>query len=1803
MNKWFREVLKVRSLIGGAVFLFLIVSIGTVVLIMAGPDQDIPDTNVRVTEFQPKEYLNILAPTNIIVRFSRDLVPDDSLNILFADVPLEINPPISGLGKWTGNNVFAYYPDSSLRPSTEYIIKVKSSKTYVNGNRIDEPRVFKIRTPAFTVENVWTEIANVAEPQFQSRIYIHVSFNYAVDPEELKGHNHTNLRDRIAVNLDPRQSAPSAEFTFISEPFRQQEINGEFVFTITKGLSCVGGQIPMQADFRRVFDIPKPSPLVISSANPEGAGPNSHIVIELSSSVALDEVKDFISITPSIDYLIDQYYNRIDLVGNFRPGEVYTIYIRKGLRSLNGQILERDFSSTVIMGDLQPRIAFLDDGVYMSRKGGRQIAVETVNIDEISVEVEQVFVNNIVYYLNDYGRWYYGEDIGRLGRRIFFKDFKLSHKKNEPLTSTIDIGKIVGDTLQGIYTVAVRQKDRRWTYDQRRIMITDLGILARLSDNYLMVWVNSLGGMKPVSGADVTLVSRNNQALLGGKTDSRGVALFENIAEKTEGFEPFVITVEKDGDLSFLQFNQSLILGSDFDVSGRPYLSKGYESFIYSDRGVYRPGEIAHLISVVRGVNGAVPEEFPYILDINDPQGRDFKEFKLSTKEMALSAVDFEVPSFAKTGAYNILAKIGDDIIGQYSIQVEKFMPDRIKTTLTTDKDVYDSGKQVRILVNGVYLFGPPCSRNTVNGHLTIEADYFNPPKWPGYVFQDPSVAFSPIQIDLQSDALDDSGNHTYEYQISTNLNPPSSLRMLISGTVLEDGGRAVSAYKSVRLNPYPAYLGLKSNFDGYATAGQAASFSVVAVDGSGKVAPLEEVWVKFYRTVYQNIVRKDSYGIYRYISEEKDEIIDSARVSISDGPVNVTFTPLDYGSYKVRATSNGTAHVTAVEFYAPGWGYSPWSMANPDRIELELDKKLYNSGDKAKLLVKAPFEGKLLVTIEKDKVLDFKTYDLDSNTAEITLLVKKEYVPNVFVSATLIKSTTSLERFSPARAFGMARLSVDNSGNKLTLAIAAPDVMKPRQKLDIKINSSLKKGTKLTVAAVDVGILQLTDFKTPDPFEFFHGKKRPALQAYDIYSLIFPDIKAVESKLAPAGSAAYEAARKRHLNPITVKRVKPVALWSGVVNVGPDGIAQVSFDVPQFNGKLFVMAVGFNADKVGSASMEITVRDKIVIQESLPPFITGGDKIKTGVTVFNNTGKYDSLEVSMSITGPARILSPKSVRLDVPANGKGIAEFQFLADDKPGKVTFEIEATNGPETSRETVELANRPGKPLLTKHGSGFVKAGSPLQFTLPNQWIEGTAEYELRLSSAPAIRLAGGIQYLLSYPYGCIEQTTSKLFPMLYFNDLARFVQPEILGTRGQEYYIAEGLLKLSSMQLPSGAFAYWAGSSDVHPWGSVYACHFLVEARKAGYEVSDDIYNKMVAYLQRTAREVTDENDRGIIRIYAAYVLAKAGELEKSVINNLKLLNFEKIPLYSRFQLAAAIALTSGVDDALWLIPVEIHPLKYEPETGGYFDSDIRANSILLDVLSDIAPNNPSIPELVKYISDQIYIGEWYTTQSNAWALMALGKYFSSQEIPNYTGAVVVNGKKSRQFNTDDLRIKDPNLGKKKIEISITGQGTCYFYWQASGVSSEKAAREFDNRLQVRREYLDSNGEPLDLSGIKLGDQVVAKITAEALDKPLENVIVNDMLPSCFEIENPRILTSGKLYWLPKGTQMPSYVDIRDDRMILFTNLVPRNRFVYYYSLRVISRGDINVPPLAAECMYDPTIASAASSGQLFVKAGR
>nr|MBN2276607.1 alpha-2-macroglobulin family protein [candidate division Zixibacteria bacterium] len=1809
-----------RTLYVGAALILSIIGMVIAVDLLAEGTQSGPDLNVSVARFEPQGEID--PATNITVKFSRDMVPKDSLDQPVLDPPLEFDPPVSGVARWIEQDILRFYPDNELNPASEYKIRVKSKKTYYNGNRINEKRTFRLVTGPLTIISMDYHPLYAPDIPGRVRLGINLWFNYRVDLEQLKmklgidggegsSKNHLAFTisdysmDMTETEVEEARRTYAANVTIETEELEVTDRRQEYILTIASGLPCFTCGQGLETEYRQSLYLESKKRLIVKSARPLIEGKKGGIQIFLSDGINDETVRSFISVSPEFDFTARANRNWMQLSGDFEPGRTYTVTLSEGLPSISGSFLETKFSSIITIPDLPPSIEFTSPGMYLPRQGAGLLEVETINVDTLLVEVEQVFVNNILYALSSgygfSGGYYNRANLSILGKNFFSIDKTLEGELNQPIRTTIDIGGIIPDTVRGIFKVSARIKSNRWRQDSRLVMKTDIGLMARQSDNYLMVWANSLSETAPLAKASVTLMSRNNQVLLTGQTDSRGLVVFNDIAEKIEGYDPYLIIVTYNGDLCFLKFDDCLLPTSDFDVRGRPELVSGYESFIYLDRGVYRPGDTAHIVSLVRGVGGTVPDEFPYFINITEPGGRDFQSFRVSTGGSSMTAVDLEIPDFARTGVYRAVARIGEDMeIGRTSFQVEEFMPDRIKTTVTTPEKEYQAGRTVPIDVTGKFLFGPAAAGHNVSAHITIEAQPFAPAGYEDYTFDDYNVEFSRVEIDLPENHLDDSGYYTFKSSIPEGYRPGSALKGLISATVSEQGGRAVSAYTDITIHPYPRYLGIRKDFESFVKPGDSCRFSLAIINSDGTATSLAETDINFYRVVYNSILRKDDNGRYRYISERKLIIQDSLRQALPDSGLSAWFVPPQNGSYLIEAVDCKGGHKAAVLFYASGWGYAPWSMDKPDRIEIDLDRKSYPPGDNAIVQIRSPFGGKLLVTIEKDRVIEFITYDMAENTAEINIPVRKDFFPNAYITATVIKKAGEIDPMSPSRAFGVAPIMLDMTEMGLKVSITAPEVIKPRNDLKIELQVARPGRTKVTVAAVDAGILQLTDYRTPDPLEFFYGKRKLSLRPYDIYSFIYPEIERAASHLSPSGGVdLFEAARKRHLNPITARRVKPVALWSGIVETDESGRAVVNFGIPEFNGKLVIMALAVRENLYGSVTDEIIVRDNIVLQESFPRFISPNDEFDGLITLFNNSGWTADISVQLDCQGPIGIISPAVQNVSLSSNSEGRVVFRLKAGLTPGLIKCRVHAADGLEHSEINFELANRPTQPLVTRFGSGAINQEMTASFVLPDEWIAETGQYSIHTSSLAAAQFTRNINYLVQYPYGCLEQTTSGLFPLLYFNDLARFVQPEVFSTGGPDYFIREGLIKLKGMMRPDGLFSFWPGDGPVNHWASIYASHFILEADKAGFYVDPKIRRKLISNLKIYTRGQRFPGDEiGIpCRIYAAYVLAQAGEIDKKAVNYVRGLPTQDLTVDSRFQLAGVLALADDRETAASLLPTNIQPENYEPETGGNFCSGVRSTAILLEVLNTIDPENPSCAVLAKDLIEKARLGRWYTTQETAYALMALGKYLRGREESNFTGTLEIAGDSSYSFGTDDFKLERKDPGGKAVNIDISGAGTCFYYWQASGVPVSNAPDEFTRGITVNREYLGADGTPLDLKAVEIGTQVIAHIRVEAVDRDLDNVVINDLLPAGLEIENPRLITTPRMNWIPRSDLKIDYQDIRDDRLLIFAHLWPKRPLDIYYSLRAIAIGEFKIPPVAAECMYNPVIAGSASSGIL------
>ncbi len=1797
------------------------VAIGVSIDLMAGGTQDEPDLNVTVVQFLPQRKTD--QHTNITVRFSRDMVSSDSLDRP-SPSPLIFDPPLSGVARWIEQDILRFYPDEGLASATRYSVRVGSEKTYLYGNRINDNHTFEFHTPPFGIEAVQSRWIADSDLPGTARMIIDIKFNYDVDlrqlAEKISLTGTKNAADPAptfdmtgtATHLEGLTNGDSTtnyayDIILTTAPVKITDAQQVYQLTIASGLLCYQCGEGLAETYRTEIQIGAQERQYIAEIRPGIRGNQGYLQIRSNAALDPDKAAAYISISPETDYTIEKQYNNLFIYGPFIPGNTYMITIEEGMPALDGSLLADGLSSRVMIPDLLPTVKFVSSGIYLPRDGAKLLEMETTNIDKLSVEIDRIFANNLVYALSSPGRSLrspYPQDMNALGKKFFSKDVDLENTPNTPLRTTIDVGGIIGDSARGIYKIAARNREGRWSYDTRLVMLTDLGIVARLSDNYLMVWVNSLSETTPIKNADVRLFSRNNQELLSGRTDSRGVAIFNDIEDVLAGFQPLVITAEYNDDLSYLNLDESRLPIGDFDVKGRPYKETGYEAFVYLDRGVYRPGDTAHIVSLVRNADGSAPPGFPYFIVVNDPTGREFMSYRVTTTSAeAMNAVDVAIPDYAPTGKYSLVARIGEDYeIGRETFQVEEFMPDRIKVSVVTDKKEYIPGEMVQADVIGTFLFGPPASNNKVTGHVTIEPYDFNPQGWSEYSFSGDERNFSRVETDLPDTILDEQGKFTYTYAIPETFTPPSALKGLIAAGVSEAGGRAVYNYEEIIIHPYPRYVGVRLDFEGYVKPGDSCRISLIAADYDGKPVAANGAKVTLYRVIYNSILQRDDRGLYRYKSEKTLRKADSTIVDIPPTGAAVSFVPHEYGQYLVVVHDPDGNHSASRYFYASGWGYAPWSMEHPDRIEIDLDRDVYAPGDNAHIQIRAPFGGSLLLTVEKDQVYEFIRVEMEDNTADLTLPIKQDYFPNAYITATIIKIAADVKSAGPARAFGMAPLMLSKDNHRLPITITAPDVIKPRSNVTVNVSVGRRGVSHLTLAAVDAGILQLTEYETPDVLDFYYGKKQPRLAPYDIYSFIYPEIERAESHLSPGGGRAmFDASRKRHISPITARRVKSVALWSGIVATDANGNASANFSVPEFNGKLVLTAVAVQDNLFGSARDDMIVRDNIIIQESFPRFVTPNDAVDGLVTIYNNTGATSDITVRLDAEGSLDMISPAQATVTVPNNAQRQVIFTFRAGLKPGKLSFTVTASDERERAEINFELPNRPGQPLATRYGFGSLTEDDEVSFDLPDEWLEGTTQTVLETSSLAAVTYSKNINYLVRYPYGCLEQTTSGLFPLLYFNDLARFVEPEVFGTQGPEYFIREGIIKLTGMSEPDGWFHLWPNTRHINSWTSIYASHFLLEAKEAGYYVDPDLYKRIVNSLKDIARgKKHGVQEIGFPeQIYAAYALSRAGIVENRIVNELRGIPTDGLPPYSRYMMAAVLYASGDQATAVTLLPEPILPAVFEPETGGRLSSGVRTNAILLSVLTDIQPDHPGAPVLVKSLMDDARTGRWYTTQATAWALMALGKYLAGQENPDFTGTMTVVGDTAYAVDTAGFKIIRTDLTSGTVRLDIKGQGRCYYYWQINGVPIAHGPEEYSRGITVKREYVDADGQPLDMNNVALGMQIICHIRAEAISDNLENVVISDLLPAGLEIENPRLKSTARLSWIPRKSADITYQDIRDDRLLLFTDLRAGRPVDYFYSLRAISSGIFIVPPIAADCMYNPPIAGASSSGMMTI----
>jgi alpha-2-macroglobulin len=1797
--------------------------------------------------------------------FPSPMVGREEVGRTLENPPMRLSPDTQGSFFWETAEKLTFRPNTEWALNQYHEARLVGALSNLAGASYSGVRFWTFTTPAMAIKEV-RQIDSSAGFRFG------VEFTTEPHPDSLTKNlkvfcydaagAKVNLPFTVANNYSGSinkmvivPSLPSAQIRFEMEPG----------FRPAKWEQGIREGMEMAAVISTVLNVES-----VTASEPGERKPA--IRIKFSEGVDVKTAVPFVTVEPEVKFTLEREssYNRqhsLRLIGAFEAHREYRVGIKAGLVSERGCLLIKDRTVPVTISRAAATLAFGGAGGYLSPAGTMLVPVKSQNLSKCKVSVAPVMASNLVFfakrsandasfslpvpadddddtnssgsgyeYEEEYG-YRYGRSIDDLIGNITHKEFKLAEKPNQENTSYVKLGdytKSKGAYLVQLSGLDAKNEDnyRRQLSDSRLVVVTDLGISAKLADSHVLVWVCSLKDAKPAGGVEVTAYSGNNQFIAKALTNADGVAAIPcNSADKNTS--PFLVTAQLAEDLSYLTLDGAGLCGDDEDgTPARNYLASGCEAFVFTDRGIFRPGETVHSRAIIRQADFTAPQPFPVVFQILKPDGRLFKEMTAMPNAFGAVEIETAMPDFLPTGRYTLRVRVpkAKQDLGATSFLLEDFVPPQIRVAVKADPERIAAKETMNALIHAEHLFGAPAAGLKATVKCIYSPVAFAPKQWADYQFgrdtsnyygMSEAPAFTMNPQDIDGLVLDAEGKVTAGIATAVPANAPGPVRAQIQASVFEQSGRSVTATTSAMIDPYPFYIGMKRFESGWLKSGKLHKVAVVAVRPDGEpFKPANPLAVRMSRVEWNYSYKATPGGGYAYQSHREVTLMREDPLDLSSGSGEYAFTPDGYGQIELAIVDAESGTSTSFSFYTSDYEQS-WTTTDrerPDSLTLKLDKAEYRTGDVAKLTIQAPFSGTALLTVESDKVLFSRVILLEKNTAEVDVEVKDEYAPNVHCTVSVIRPAVAEAVWKGHRAFGSLPLKVSPAKHRIQVAIEAPQTIQPQSRLLTKVTLKDDAGQpvdgEVTLVAVDEAICMLTSFKSPSPLAWLYQLRSLGVGSHDIYAELMEvfdeSVLTKESHASGDGGEGEESAAERltkRLNPIKANRFKPVALWVSQVEV-TGGVAEIGMDVPEFTGELRLMAVACNSRLLGSAQGMVKVKRPLIVQPSLPRFLAPGDECRMDVTVYNEIGKDITAKLRITCGGP---ISTTANEQDViiAKGGSASVSIPMVAGKLPGKALCTVSCEAETVRYSDTIEIAVRPPISAEVAADSGSLAPGKSIVINPQANWLPETTVRRIRVSKQPDLELGRGLQFLLRYPHGCIEQTTSAAFPLLYLPDLANQTFDKSMTRDSVKHYVNSGVWRILSMQQAGGGFSYWPGYQDLHPWGSSYATHFLLEAKKAGYEVPQSSLDRAVKSLRASVEAVPGASERNEYfydnLAYACYVLAIAGEPSNAWLE--RMLEMKSgLSYYARLMNASSLLVGGDPKRAVALLKELGLPGPGSRDFGGCFNSPNRNAALLLSAWLDIEPKQDDVFKLVQILGKSRINGYWGTTQDSAMALMALGKYAQRVKgvVREYKGTIILPGGGTEAFDQNADRTWDIARGEKgAVTLANDGPGLLYYSFESEGVPVDTAEyyKKLESRnrgMKVSREWFDEKGNPLDPATVKQNDLVVARITLEPNGNAYDNIVIEDLLPAGLEVENPNLDTAQTLPWLTTKFDWCARRDIRDDRVLLFTKPV-HGKSEFCYLARAVTPGRFTVPPVSAECMYDPEIRSVTSQTEMTI----
>ena len=1515
------------------------------------------------------------------------------------------------------------------------------------------------------------------------------------------------------------------------------------------------------------------------------------IKVVLSDRPDMDVVRNYVSVEPlaegrvsfgysaSYNHKIGDFQPVLRITGEFAFRTNVTLRIMKGLplygKGANPNAegsLKEDFVHVFRRNDSAPYVGFADDGRYLAPLGLRAIAIESMNVTNVTTEIRRIEPANVVQMLareeSVYSRhsdWYdEGADCeatAELAGEAETNVLRCANMPNEKERHMFAVAMNDGKPKNGIYFVRTLmadhpQRDRVYYWEDgvvanparcRVVCVSDLALsVRRWHGGKLGVWVVSLATGRPVEGVEITVRSSANIKIMEGMTDAKGWCE----PERCGNGEPFaIIGISPDADdMTFMALRDSMTADETYrDGARKDYLSpKQTAAFLWTERGIYRHGEKIFMHAIFRDGTRNAPRPFPVEFTLDSPDG------KISWKAKGMTGVNgtaysdaFSVPDDQPGGVWTFRAVVpgSTNVLGETKVKIEEFAPPQIRVEVGEDASL--DFPSFGFAVSAEHLFGGPAHNLACEGAVVFEDVPFAPAGWKGWSFGNEMLGLKPSFRRLKSEGvrLDRSGKAVFDAPLFADSGlPKAAVRVTAQGTVFEDGGRPATARKSVVRHYYPYYIG--STLGSWMKRPQggrvAVDFACLAPDGT-RLAESKKLSVKIERIDSFYSYKKDNRGWATWNCERvRSAVADGIGFETSADSNTRWELPLDEcGDYAITVKDEVSGVSFGREFYLSDWGDNVVRapLANPTEVTLTPDKAWYRTGEKPRMIVKSPFAGEALVSVMRDGMAYTEILQLTNATSEITLRpVRACDAPNLDVYVSVVQGVAAGEKRLAVRARGQATVAVRPEENEIAVGLSGKvEIGEKGSRVSVEFEAP--GATEAGVTLVDEGINLLTGEETPDPVGFFAMPRGALHPLYDIYHRVLPVLgkDAMRAGGIKTGGG-FGAEMLSRVSPVPTRRFKPLAMWNAKVSV-KDGKGRAEFVLPEFVGEVRVTAVACNAKATGSGSIRLKVSPKLVAMPDAPRFVAPGDRFGVSLPVYNRAGKDGEFGFAIS-AGGKRIVEGSGCILgkDCATNIVCFAE----APGEPGEMEIKYEAKGFGENHVSVIRL---PVRPAVAWRETAGVKRLSPGEKFEPEEGRFVHREYD-----SPMGGLAHALEWLSEYPYGCLEQTVSRIFPVIAAGGILATV--EIPGVSNRADVVKAGVKRVESM-VREHDFTMWP-DSDYAPWDkevSLYAAHFLAAAEKAGEKVDGKTKGKVAKFLSGWAASTNDS-----ISAYAVHTLALAGRADKDRMFRLYD-SREKLSLLSRARLASAFAAIGDRDRARTLLANAASP------------SDVKEASFALTALLETDPSDPRAELLVRYLDERRdgTLNTWGTTEGNAHALIAMGEYY--RHHPPVKGERFVAWRK----------LELPPFGESKAE---------------------------SNGLSVVRRFLTPEGEPADVKNLKCGEMVISEIAIESRDgRDVGDLVIEELFAGALEP-----VLGGKQSFPAFADEIEGWVmrsDARDDRMLVFSKrfrMEPGMKAVFRHPLRVVSPGDYALPGVSVEAMYYPAL-NARSAPQRITIPGR